>query len=208
MIEVAHKLVLSNQHVKGWIPNSKVVDGIEFVELNQWDRKFHLFCTGKFLTFPKGQSHKAHTRFMDYLVQQRTTSSREVFEASRRMLQGAAEDKAPPNSKKRVRACRMSDAAMSGDIVSCDLEYRGARANIKMLFGIQNQKLWVEASPANLQFVADGINHDWVQGIVSPLGHHRIRGDADATVEDADATLEDEHATTEDADADADVDSE
>ena len=203
MIEVAHKLVLSNQHVKGWIPNSKVVDGIEFVELNQWGRKFFRLCTGKFLTFPKGQSHKAHTKFYDYLVEQRTTSSREVFEAARRRLQEAAEDGAPP-SRKRVRACRMSDAAMSGDIVGCDLEYLGVRINRKMLFGIKNQRPWVEASAANLQYVANGINHDWVAGIVSPLGHNRIRGDADATMEDADATLEDAHASTEDADADDD----
>jgi hypothetical protein len=115
MIEVAHKLVLSNQHVKGWLPTSQVVDGIEFVELNQWDRKFFRFCTGKFLTFRKGEGHMFHTKFYDYLVEQRTASSRAAFEASRQALREEAEgDEAPPR-KKRTRACRMSDAAVAGE---------------------------------------------------------------------------------------------
>lgn len=210
MIDVAHKLVLSNQHVKGWIPDSKVVDGIEFVELNQWDRKFFRFCTGKFLTFRKGQGHMAHTKFYDYLLERRTTTSRDAFEAARRRLQEAAEGGAPPR-KKKIRACRMSDAAVSGEIVACDLDYRGDVINMKMLFGIRNQRLWVEASAANMQYVANGINHDWMAGISSPLGHNRTRGgeaNANAAV-GAEEGPDGGESAGEDTDADIeDVDSE
>jgi hypothetical protein len=210
MIEVAHKLVLSNSHVKDWVPNSKIVGGLEFVELNQWDRRFHRFCTGKYLTFPKGQSHKAHTQFMDYLVDQRTACSRQVFEAARQALQEAAIVGGAPNVKKRVRACRMADSTMAGDIVDCNLEYLGVRILMKVLFGIKNQKLWIEATSENLQWVAAGIKHDYEAGIVSPLGHSKIRGSASAAMEDAEQAqdaeqaLEDDNATSEDAGADVD----
>jgi hypothetical protein len=116
MIEVAHKLVLSNQHVKGWLPTSKVVDGIEFVELNQWDRKFFRFCTGKFLTFRKGEGHMAHTKFYDYLLEQRTASSRAAFEAARQTLHDEAEGDETPLARRELGhvVCPMQQLQANG----------------------------------------------------------------------------------------------
>jgi hypothetical protein len=74
----------------------------------------------------------------------------------------------------------MSDAAVAGEWIMCHLDYRGDVIDMKMRFGIRNQRVWVEASAANLQYVVNGINHDWMAGISSTYGQHRRHDNANA----------------------------
>lgn len=167
MLQIEEKLTVTNENVKNWVPDVKVVEGRQYIKIDQWDRSFFRLCTGKALVFKAGASHHQHTSFMDYLMNQRTMASKAAYSAAEQLLQQDGDEGGKKKKRKQARALRMSDAVVAGEAVSVDLSYGGESITISMLFGVKNQVCWVEALPENLKFIAKHLNHDYKNGNVS-----------------------------------------
>ena len=137
------KLCISNEHVDDWFPKLKLVQGREFVELEKWDRKLVLFCTGMTLRFGEKRGYRTmNWDLFDQLLKRRSDASQAAFE---RAVQSDAQ------RRKKIRRRKPSDRSIAGDIV--DIEVGGVQ--VAVLYGCKSAPLWVEATQASIDAVVD-----------------------------------------------------
>ena len=195
MVTVAHKLTISNEFVKHWMPPTKTINGADFVQLSQWDRGFVKFCLGKGLAFQKGDSHKLHTEFYDHMRSRRSEVSTASFIKSR---QSQGED-GQKRKKMKHRAARKSDALTAGEIQSVELMSGTPHAfTMRMLFDVKHAYPWIECTPENLTYVRERVLDDFLHGrmtrrVYNKNGEEGENGDA----VDGDAEHDDDAASDE-----------
>ena len=162
------KLCISNEHMDEWYPKLKLVQGREFVELEKWDRKFVVFCTGTTLRFGSKRGYRTmNWDLFDQILKKRSDASQAAFE---RAVQSDAQ------RKKKIRRCKPSDRSIAGDIV--DIEVGGTQ--VAVLYGCKSAPLWVEATQACIDAVVDVMK---VAGVVSEKKKRR-RQSRDPEVDD------------------------
>ena len=163
------KLCISNEHVDEWFPKVKLVQGREFLELEKWDRKFVVFCTGTTLRFGAKRGYRTiDWDLFDKILKLRSDASQAAFE---RAVRSEAQ------RKKKVRRCKPSDRSIAGDIV--DIEVGGTQ--VAVLHGCKSASLWVEATQASIDAVVDVMKD---AGVISEKKKRR-RQSRDSYTEDA-----------------------
>jgi hypothetical protein len=150
--------VITNVHIKNWVPECVMVDDKTFVCLNKWDRLFARFCTGQGLDLRKGARKNINVKFIEVLQRKRT-------EACDLAVHNAIAVDQDGHRRKRARKARMSDR----DIVDAYMEVNMPCFNrgelvvhavaMKMLFGIKNSAVWVELLPEHLEYIRHGVLH-------------------------------------------------
>ncbi len=153
MVSIQTKLVVSNGAVTNWVPKTETVDGLVFMMLNKWDRKFIKFCGGT-LRFGRGSPQGMNYSFLDRLVRLRTEASDVAFRDAVQVPRPDPDDPRPTR-RRRVRRARAADVAIAGRVVT--IQHTGRV--MKVLFGVRRTPLWIEATPGNLEYVEQGMRH-------------------------------------------------
>ena len=155
---VANKLVVSNDFKTNWVPESEEVDGSMFMRLSKWDRNFVKFCTGKALVFSGGNRQTVNVDFVDKLQRLRTDAVDAAL--------AAVMEQEPDGSKKRkrIRKARIDDRDILPQVftIICpaldqDEQRIHEELPMRVLFGVKNHDLWMEAKEVNLEYVRLGI---------------------------------------------------
>jgi hypothetical protein len=157
---IERKLCISNQHtLYPWQPIEKIIDDKSYIQLKLWDKKFFRFCTGKAM---KMGIHGCdpRTQFFDDLTSARSRASQKTWEDQNRDLQNGD----APKKRAKIRACKASDAAVCGEVVSVHVEHNGKSMDMNLLFGCKKHPVFVEASAGNLAFIAEAISKDSQEG--------------------------------------------
>jgi hypothetical protein len=199
-------MVVSNDNITNWKPSMQLVDGKQYIKLDIKDRSFFRFCTGKALAFgSKYENTKYILDFWVYLVAARSSASQKAFELMQEELKQNAdeingnEDLEGPKKRRRIRTrrARMDDAFTVGQSIYVNVAHEGNEAEMRMLFGVKKLDLWVEALPANLDFIAAALKHDFEEGnwaTVRPRGpHFRVNAGGDND-DEGDAADDDDDA--------------
>ena len=181
---------LSNEHMDNWTPPSRLVNGLHFIKLDCKDRSCFRFCTGKALTFgSKYENSKYILDFWAYMVQARSSASQQAFLSMQNDLRQAAivdeeeaADEAPKKKARfRCRAARMDDAETVGKVVEVYIAHDGHDHTAKFLFGVKKTDPWVEALPANLDFIVGAMKSDFINNNFAPTRprgpHFRLQVD-------------------------------
>ena len=151
------RLVINNMHKTDWVPEAKEVDALVFMRVSKWDRNFVKFCTGKALSFARHSRRDVNVSFIEVLQKLRTTVVDEAITSAY-----ASED-AEKKKSKRIRKAREADRDLAPAVLtmSCPEVRRGDLCvpgiSIKVLFGIKNNDLWIEALPENLEYIRHGV---------------------------------------------------
>ena len=77
----------------------------------------------------------------------------------------------------------MSDAALTGDVVSCNLSFGPTVMEVKMLFGTRGADLYVIADPQVLLFIQRAVHHDLVSEHARPERKTPVRASKAAKTE-------------------------
>ena len=153
------KLVVTNDFKSNWVPETQDVDNATFMRLCKWDRCFVMFCTGKALQFSGGPRQDVNVGFFEKLQRIRTTA---VNAAVAAVLEADTEDGA--KKRKRTRKARLSDRVLVPPIINImgpalhdatGLVHEALP--MRVLFGIKNHDLWIEATPQNLEYMRHGV---------------------------------------------------
>ena len=149
--------VVKNIHLKQpWCPETVVVDECHFVELDKWDRKFILFCTGRALNLNPGKRHDINYRFLEDLQRLRTQACDQALADAYRAENG-------DRQAKKIRKARVTDRDVAGHVVTItgpDLRRGGVHIQgleMRVLFGVKNSSVWVELNAPNLEYIRNGI---------------------------------------------------
>ena len=155
---VTKRSVISNENVRMWVPETTVVQGIEFLEISKWDRKLTQFCLGRKMLLVPGSTQHINVSFIENLQSLRT---KQCVAAVQLVL---AED-ARCAGRKRQRAAKGSDGALVDRIhhivvpqIICPGFVVDAM-EMKVLYGVKNNTLWVEMTPQNLDYIRHGVLH-------------------------------------------------
>jgi hypothetical protein len=155
---VANKLVVSNDFKTNWVPDSEEVDGSMFMRICKWDRCFVKFCTGMALRFSGGTRQDVNVDFVDKLQRLRTAAVDTAL--------AAVLEQEPDGSKKRkrIRKARIDDRDILPQVftIICpaleqDEQCIHEELSMRVLFGVKNHDLWMEAKEVNLEYVRLGI---------------------------------------------------
>jgi hypothetical protein len=153
---VATKLVVSNDFKVNWVPDSQEVEGATFMRISKWDRNFVRFCTGQALLFSGGTRRDVNVSFIEVLQRLRTS----VVDSA---VAKAFTDEEGGRKRKRSRKARVCDRDLVPSILSIDCpeirrgELLVPAMTMRILFGIKNHDLWIEALPANLEYIRHGV---------------------------------------------------
>ena len=153
------KIVVSNAFKSNCVPETQEVENATFMRISKWDRGLVTFCTGKALQFSGGPRQDVNVGFLEKLQRLRTAA---VNAAVAAVLEIDAEDGS--KKRKRTRRTRLSDK----DLVSPIINVTGPATHddagvvhdalaMRILFGIKNHDLWVEATPQNLEYIRHGV---------------------------------------------------
>ena len=182
---VANKLVVSNDFKTNWVPESVEVDGSVYMRICKWDRCFVKFCTGRALKLGNGGRQDVNVDFVDKLQRLRTA-------AVDAHLAGLMEQE-PDGSKKkkRLRKARLDDRDILPQVftIICpaldqDGEIIHDELSMKVLFGVKNHDLWMEAKEANLEYVRLGILSALQASQHGRRTRHKAKTDDDDVEED------------------------
>ena len=140
-----------------WVLDVKVVNDIEFVCLEKWDRHFVQFSTGEALDFRNIEHKSANKRFFDELLAARKAAS---VEAIKKALEEPTTDEAvESDAKKRKRKAHYSMSTLNASLVLgppiVDIVVRGY--SMRVLCELKSTVLWMELIHANMDFVRKGI---------------------------------------------------
>jgi hypothetical protein len=184
--QVQMRPVVTNMHLKQpWCPNTTVVDGVHYVELDKWDRKFILFCTGRGLNLNPGKRHDINYSFLEDLQKLRT-------KACDKALADAYADETNERPAKRVRKARLSDRDVAGHVVQIkgpDLQRGGVHiqgVTLQVLFGVKHSSVWMELTAANLEYIRNGVLMSMEQNEVGRKWSAKMTSQVDSEREDDD----------------------
>jgi hypothetical protein len=188
---IESQLTISNDNMADWTPRTQMVNGGPFVKLDCKDRACFRFLTGTTLHFgSKYENTKYLLDFWQYLVRARSDASQTAFENMHKDLQDESEaagcaDGGGRRKRQRIRKARMDDAMVAGRVVELHLAHNDVDHCLKALFGIKKSDLWIEATAANLEFVAAAMKADYEAGNFAstrPRGpHFRLQGEDEAS---------------------------
>ena len=186
---IESQLMISNGNMADWTPRSEIVNGAHFVKLDCKDRSCFRFLTGQTLHFgSKYENTKYLLDFWQYLVRARSAASQTAFETMHKDLQDAAAAGSEDGGRKkrqRIRKARMDDAMVVGRVVDLHVAHKDADHRMKALFGIKKHDLWIEATVANMDFIAAAMKADYEEGNFAstrPRGpHFRLQGEDEAS---------------------------
>jgi hypothetical protein len=155
-VQISRRLVIMNDNLKQpWMPESKSVDGMDFICCHKWDRTLSRFATGVAIDLRKFKRNDVlNQSFMEELANRRTLAADEAI----RLAFSTADSPAKPKHG-RPRKAKSKDQHMVPPILSLDLPaIDGAESLVmRVLFGVKNEAVWVEASDVNLEYIKVGI---------------------------------------------------
>ena len=161
--------VISNDHVKEWVPKIEVVehDGaeMEFFKVGKWDRQFVRFCTGKALDLRGATKHNINSGFMDQLSLDFVKACNDAVQAA--LIVSAVVDE--PSKKKPKTVAKPTDYMLTTPYV--DVEVPPQKSGditidpkvLKMKFDPpkagkgRRQNLWIELTVQNLEYLRAAI---------------------------------------------------
>ena len=145
---IQRRLVCSFQK-KLWLPSEKQVNGVSFVKLEKWDRSLVKLLTGNSLDLRKSRAGGSLASDpWDELVQARQdTANRLLTEAKTSSAEGDAQ---PPSKKVKQVKATPKQMILLPEVVH--VMVRGRRLAM-LLDGLGTQKLWLEATADNLQWL-------------------------------------------------------
>ena len=156
---VVERLVITNAFLKHpWVPETKSSGGVTFIKLEKWCRQLCLFVTGKALDLRPGKRQDINCKFLEELQRLRTVAS---DKAIAELLQPAADEEGRKNKRARKARSSDTDIAPSHVVIRLPNVFRGdqlhAERNMKVMFGVKNSPLWIEATAPNLEHIRAGI---------------------------------------------------
>ncbi|CAE7357935.1 unnamed protein product [Symbiodinium sp. CCMP2592] len=164
-----------------WQPAVQVVSGCNYIKLNKWDRDLTLFVTGKGLRLHSGKEHNINRQWFSTVAELRKEACQESL---KRVIKEAAEAEGTPIPQK-IRAATQQDEYLAGRTVqvlapavqNADGDEVHAEHQMRMLWGIKGEQLWVELTTENLNYVRLAILHS---SAAAPAPPKRARGKAAA----------------------------
>ena len=127
---------ISNPLHTAWQPAHQIVQCDLFICLDKYNTDFFKFCTGEHIRWGKGRQPQCHyLPFFEELVKVRNLESQAAFRRALEDIREAANGDEPPKKKPHVRQCKMSDAAIAGEVIHVCTHFGGNTLNTKMLFG-------------------------------------------------------------------------
>ena len=156
---VLERLVITNDFLKHpWVPETKSSGGLTFIKLDKWCRQLCLFVTGKGLDLRQGKRQDINCKFLEELQRLRTVAS---DKAIAELLQPASEEEGRKNKRARKARSSDTDIAPSHVVVRLPNVFRGDQLhpgrNVKVMFGVKNSPIWIEATAPNLEHIRAGI---------------------------------------------------
>lgn len=156
---IERKIVVSNAFKSNWVPETQEVEDVTFMRISKWDRCLVTFCTGKALQFSGGPRQDVNVAFLDKLQRLRTAAVNAAVAAVIDVDEGDG-----PKKRKRTRKTRLSDRDLVSQIINVtgpaihdDAGMVHDALAMRILFGIKNHDLWVEATPQNLEYIRHGV---------------------------------------------------
>lgn len=175
---IESQLKISNANLSDWAPRTRVVEGLNFVKMDCKDRSCFRFLTGRTLHF--GSRYHGETKYLlefwQSLVKARSDASQSAFECMQKDLQDAAgSEEGGRKKRQRFRRARIDDALTVGRIVDLHVAHGDNDYRLKALFGVKKGELWIEATSANMDFIAAAMTADYNAGNFAstrPRGPH------------------------------------
>ena len=175
-----HTCIMFTSDGNSWTPEVEVVDGINFFKIDCKDRALFKLCTDNAIKLGrKSDDPRYILACCAEFKKARSDASQAAFEKMHRNLQeGAAEAEggaAKRARKLRIRKARDNDALTVGN--KLPVTYSHGDDSLAMLsrFGTKGSDLWIEASVANLAFIAAAMRSDYHAGRFAdsrPRGPH------------------------------------
>jgi hypothetical protein len=154
MVSVQTLTVISNEHLQVWVPATKEVGGLNYMQLRKWDGLFTKFCTGRGLCFHRGRQNSASLPFYENMQKLRTRATQSAIEAS--LYADLDEDDQGQKGRRPRRAAKQSDRVLIGDVLTIMVaDPHGVEQAVRVLFGIKNNDVWMEVTLANLTLIND-----------------------------------------------------
>ena len=152
--------VVSNEHIKHWVPTVKEAQGQSFIEIFQWNSKFVSLCIGEALKFG-GDRNMFRTVFYDELTKARTRASQEAFDSMQQQLRDAEPEGGWRWRVVGSRAIRPADALVCGEVVEVRTWHKHESMAMEMMFGVKATPAWVEATASNLAFIQKAMKEEF-----------------------------------------------
>ena len=143
-----------------WIPETKTVNGMQFIGLSKWNRDFVKFVTGKGLGFGNTQSNQVNSAFFDNVLAARkqasieaVTKALEYDEAPEGDLQQEGSKRRAKRSKKHSWSVLCSSEALADPVI----EIVADGFSMQVLTELRSNMVWVELTKNNLAFIQKGV---------------------------------------------------
>lgn len=176
-------IVLSNEHVKCWVPETKFVAGIKWVKIDKWCRGFVKFITGRSLDLRKKKKFNINISFMDALFDTHAAACADAVKKAFEVDDEDGDIGTPRKYRKRMKPVG-SHKELVGDYIEFtmgNVTHEGISKGpltMKALFEgnpktNSRQMLWIEAVEANFDYLEHAINAGLKEGESKGRGWQR-----------------------------------
>ena len=172
---------ITNPLHKGWMPKHQVVNDDLFVVIDKYDTDFFKFCTGEHIRWGKGRDPQCHYfEFYEAILQLRNSESQKAFVKAIQDIRDAADERADaPRKHQKIRAAKMSDVGIAGEVVDVVMEFAGRQMPSKMLFGCRGSSMYVRADPDSMGFIQHAMHANFIANVPKPVKVRQVDAGAE-----------------------------
>ncbi len=178
-----------------WIPTTKVINNIKFIQLSKWNRDFVRFVGGKGLDFRNTQLNPANSEFFESLLAARKRASKQA------VIDALAVDEEPKHADdmavqdpllrrarnpKRTKTWSWASLCSSETLAHPFVTIKVQGHCMKVMTELRSNSLWVEFTKENMAFIQAG-----VQASGKGRCHKRKKGSAALAIEAEDGDADD-----------------